>query len=124
MEKPASLLSLLPDTIPQDDALQALKLLAEYKRETEITRRDKIKAQALKETALAEITRKYDFYERLFAAIFAERSTVAKKFFSIIDKGIKEKDNELVLAGLSNLSKMVSTSPLASLPSLKKLENR
>jgi len=124
MEKPAALLSLLPDTIPQDDALQALKLLTEYRREIEITRRDKIKAEALKETALAEITRKYDFYERLFAAIFAERSLVTKKFFSIIDKGIKEKDNELVLAGLSNLSKMVSTSPLANLPSLKNPRKR
>jgi hypothetical protein len=123
MEKPAALLSLLPDTIPKDDAVHALELLAEYKRETELTRRDKAKAQALKEIALEEITRKYDFYERLFAAIFAERSTVAKKFFSIIDKGIKEKDNDLVLAGLSNLSKMVSTSPLAALPSLKKLGN-
>jgi len=123
MEKNAALLSLLPDTISREDAVRALELLAEYKRETELTRRDKAKAQALKETALAEITRKYDFYERLFAAIFAERSTVAKKFFSIIDKGIKEKDNELVLAGLSNLSKMVSTSPLANIPSLKKLGN-
>jgi len=126
MEKPASndLLSLLPYTISQEDAVHALELLAEYKRETELTRRDKAKAQALKEVALEEITRKYDFYERLFAAIFTERSTVAKKFFSIIDKGIKEKDNELVLAGLSNLSQMVSASPLASLPSLKKLGNR
>jgi hypothetical protein len=123
MEKNAALLSLLPDTISRDDAVRALELLAEYKREAELTRRDKAKAQALKETALEEITRKYDFYERLFAAIFAERSTVAKKFFSIIDKGIKEKDNELVLAGLSNLSKMVSTSPLANIPSLKKLGN-
>ncbi|MDR2701321.1 MAG: hypothetical protein LBB72_02690 [Spirochaetaceae bacterium] len=124
MEKNAALLSLLPDTIPPDDAVHALELLAEYKRETELTHRDKTKALALKEIALAEITRKYDFYERLFAAIFAERSTVTKKFFSIIDKGIKEKDNDLVLAGLSNLSKMVSTSPLTALPSLKKLENR
>jgi hypothetical protein len=123
MEKPCALLSLLPDTIPQDDAVHALELLAEYKRETELTRRDKAKAQALKEAALAEITRKYDFYEKLFAAIFAERSMVTKKFFSIIDKGIKERDNDLVLAGLSNLSKMVSTSPLTNLPSLKKLGN-
>jgi hypothetical protein len=121
MEKPPALLSLLPDTIPKEDAVHALELLAEYKRETELTRRDKAKAQALKEIALAEITRKYDLYEKLFAAIFAERSTVTKKFFSIIDKGIKEKDNDLVLAGLSNLSKMVSSSPLANLPSLKKL---
>jgi len=121
MEKMPELFAMLPDTISQSDAAKALELLVEYKRESELTRRDKSKADALKELALAEITRKYDFYERLFAAIFAERSAVTKKFFSIIDKGIKEKDNELVLAGLSNLSKMVSTSPLTNLGALKKL---
>jgi len=121
MDEYPDLTSLLPDTIPTGDATRALGLLVEYKRESELTKRDKAKAEALKELALAEITRKYDFYEKLFAAIFAERSAVTKKFFSIINKGIKEKDNELVLAGLSNLSKMVSTSPLANLGSLKKI---
>ena len=123
MEEFPDLLSLLPDTIPKSDATRALELLVEYKRETELTRRDKAKADALKELALVEITKKYDFYEKLFAAIFAERSAVTKKFFSIIDKGIKEKDNELVLAGLSHLSKMVSTSPLANLEALKKFKS-
>ena len=122
MEKFPDLISLLPDTIPKSDAARALDLLVEYKRESELTRRDKAKAEALKELALAEITRKYDFYEKLFTAIFAERSAVTKKFFSIIDKGIKEKDNDLVLAGLSHLSKMVSTSPLANLGALKKFK--
>jgi hypothetical protein len=119
MEQLPDLFSFLPKSVSQTDAEHALKVLADYKREGELTRRDKAKAQALKEMALEEITRKYDLYEKLFAAIFAERTAITKKFFSIINKGIKEKNNELVLSGLSNLSQMVTTSPLTNLEALK-----
>jgi hypothetical protein len=107
--------SSLPDSIPVADAEQALKLLAEFKQETELTKRDKAKAAALKEIALAEITKKYDFYEKLFTAVFAERRTVAEEFFKVIDQGIREKNNDLVLAGLSSLSGMISSNPLSHL---------
>jgi len=120
MENLPGLLTMLPESISPGDAEHALKILADYKKESEFTRRDKAKAEALKEIALAEITRKYDFYEKLFAAIFAERTAITKKYFSIIDKGIKEKNNDLVLSGLSHLSKMVSTSPLTNLKTLSK----
>lgn len=120
MEKLPDFFTKLPDSISPGEAERALKILADYKKESEYTRRDKAKAEALKETALAEITRKYDFYEKLFSAIFAERTAITKKFFSIIDKGIKEKNNDLVLSGLSHLSKMVSTSPLTNLKALSK----
>jgi hypothetical protein len=119
MEKLPDFFTVLPESISATEAERALKILADYKKESEQTRRDKAKAEALKEMALAEITRKYDFYEKLFAAVFAERSEITKKFFSIIDKGIKEKNNDLVLSGLSHLSKMVSTSPLTNLKALK-----
>jgi len=120
MEKLPDLFAMLPESISPNEAERALRILADYKKESELTRRDKAKAQALKEMALAEITRKYDFYEKLFAAIFAERTAITKKFFSVIDKGIKEKNNDLVLSGLSHLSKMVSTSPLTNLKALNK----
>ncbi|GHV85396.1 hypothetical protein AGMMS50230_10040 [Spirochaetia bacterium] len=110
----------LPDAIPFHEAERALDLLAEYK-EAELTRRDRAKVEAVKEIVLAEITRKYDFYEKLFAAVFTERNEVTKKFFKIIDKGIKEKDNELVLAGLSSLSEVVTSNPLSHMKALKKL---
>ena len=115
------LLSRFSHTIPLQDAGRALDLLAEHKEETEASGRDRARVDAVKEIVLAEITRKYDFYEKLFAAVFAERSEVTKKFFRIIDRGIKEKDNELVLAGLSSLSEVVSSSPLAQIRPLKKL---
>jgi len=115
MEKTSSRYSRLPDSIPLTDAEHALELLAEFKSEAELTKRDKAKAAAVKEIALTEISKKYDFYERLFAAVFAERRAVTEGLFRTIDQGIREKNNELVLAGLSSLSDMVAASPLSHL---------
>ena len=115
MEKTYELYSHLPEEIPLSDAERAFELLAEFRQEKELTKRDKVKAEALKELALAEITRKYDFYEKLFAAVFAERKAVTEEFFKVIDQGIREKNNDLVLAGLSSLSNMVASSPLSNL---------
>jgi hypothetical protein len=115
VEKFSGLFSQLPDTIPLNDAASVFDLLVEYKKETEVSRRDLAKIQAMKEIVVTEITRKYDFYEKLFAAVFAERSAVTQKFFKIIDKGIKENNTDLVLAGLSNLSDVVASSPLADI---------
>jgi len=118
MEKSFELYSRLPEEISPGEAKRALELLSEFRLEKELTKRDKAKAEALKELALVEITRKYDFYEKLFAAVFAERRTIAEGFFQVIDQGIREKNNNLVLAGLSSLSKMVVSSPLTNLKSL------
>ena len=118
MEKTFELFSQLPEDIPVSDAEEALGLLAEFKQEKELSRHNTLKGEALKELALAEITRKYDFYEKLFAAVFAERKAVTEGFFRVIDQGIREKNNDLVLAGLSSLSNMVAASPLANLKSL------
>ena len=117
-ERTFELFSRLPKEIPVSDAEEALELLAEFRQEKEISKHDKIKAEALKQLALAEITRKYDFYEKLFAAVFAERKAITEGFFRVIDQGIREKNNDLVLAGLSSLSNMVASSPLANFRSL------
>ena len=101
-----TLFSRLPDSIPRDDAEEAFGLLADNKQ---------------KEVALAEITRKYDFYEKLFAAVFAERKEITKEYFKLIDRCIREKNNDLVLAGLSSLSSLVTSSPLANQDFMKKL---
>ena len=116
MEKTYELYSRLPKEIKRSEAEKAFELLSEFGHETELSGGEK--TEALKELALAEITRKYDFYEKLFAAVFAERKTIAEGFFRVIDQGIREKNNDLVLAGLSSLSGMVASSPLTNLGSL------
>ena len=116
MERTQELYSRLPEEIKRDDADRAFDLLSKFGQGNELTKSNK--TETVKELALAEITRKYDFYEKLFAAVFAERKAITEGFFRIIDQGIREKNNDLVLAGLSNLSKMVAASPLTNLGSL------
>jgi hypothetical protein len=103
------------------DVTKALTLFLEYKKENETTKREIARYDAMKEIMITEITRKYDFYEKLFASIFMERKSAIDKYFEIIDKGIKENNNELVLAGLSNLSNVVASSPFANISELKNL---
>ena len=116
--KTYELYSRLPKEIKRSDAEKAFELLSEFGQESELSGGGREKAETLKELALAEITRKYDFYEKLFAAVFSERKTIAEGFFRVIDQGIREKNNDLVLAGLSSLSDMVASSPLTNLGSL------
>ena len=128
IERTYELYSRLPKEIKRSDAERAFELLSEFGQENELTTSGKEKtpaagkagaaAQAIKELALAEITMKYDFYEKLFAAVFAERKAITEGFFRVIDQGIREKNNDLVLAGLSSLSNMVASSPLTNLGSL------
>jgi hypothetical protein len=117
----AKAIAKIPDNMPGPDVTKAFTLFLEYKKENEMTKREIARYDAMKEVMITEITRKYDFYEKLFAAVFSERKIVIDKYFEIIDKGIKEKDNELVLAGLSNLSTVVASSPFANLGELKNL---
>ena len=109
----------LPNNIPVPDVTKAFDLLMEYKKENEQTKREIARYDAIKEVMITEITKKYDFYEKLFKAVFDERKTAINKFFEVIDKGIKENNNELVLAGLSNLSNVVASSPFANISELK-----
>jgi hypothetical protein len=111
----------IPNNLPVPDVTKAFTLFLEYKKENETTKREIARYEAMKEVMLAEITRKYDFYEKLFAAVFSERKTAIDKYFEIIDKGIKENNNELVMAGLSNLSNVVASSPFANIGELKNL---
>jgi len=113
------MLKKLPSNIPVPDVTKVFGLLMEYKKENEQTKREIARLDAIKEVMITEITRKYDFYENLFKMVFDERKTAINKFFEVIDKGIKENNNELVLSGLSNLSNVVASSPFANISELK-----
>lgn len=114
-------LTKIPDNMPVPDVTKVFTLFLEYKKENEMTKREIARYDAMKEVMITEITRKYDFYEKLFMTVFSERKSTIGKYFEIIDKGIKENNNELVLAGLSNLSNVVASSPFANIGELKNL---
>lgn len=109
----------LPKNLPIPDVTKTFNLLLEYKKESEITKRDIARYDAMKDVMISEITHKYAFYEKLFASVFAERNTAVQKFFEVIDTGIKEHNTELMLAGLSGLSNVVASSPFAGISELR-----
>ena len=114
-------LSDVKDLIPATDALKFFNNLAEAYREGVITEREIKKIDAQKEVLIHVITKKYDLYHSVFDRIFDERKRGIDKSFEIIDKGIKEKDNDLISMGLGSLSKIVSSSPFANIQELSRL---
>ena len=107
--------------IPAAEIPRLFDMLVECRKETEITKREEKKIDAMKEVMIREITGKYSFYEFLFSKIFAERQEAIKKDFQIIDEGMKKNNRELITAGISGLSQIVATSPMADLDKLKKM---
>lgn len=107
--------------MPSADVLDFMKQLTEAYKESNITKREIEKIHATKEIVLTQIEKKYDLYHKVFDKIFDERKEAIDKSFTIIDKGLKEGDKELISMGLQNLSKVVSTSPFGDLNQLSNL---
>ena len=114
-------ISEVADIIPVPDALSFFSKLSEAYREDKITQREITKIEAQKDVLIHIITEKYNLYHRVFDRIFDERKQGINKSFEIIDKGIKDKNNELISLGLGSLSKIVSSSPFANMNELSNL---
>ena len=107
--------------VPREDVKHLFKLFLESQKQTEITKRELRKIEAMKEVMIEEITGKYKFYEFFFNKMFSERGEAIKKDFEIIDKGMKENNRDLVGAGVSGLSQIVAASPFTDVEKFKKL---
>jgi len=106
-------------TIPPEEIPRLFEMLLECKKESEMTKRELKRFESMKDVMIQEITGKYSFYEFLFSKIFAERQEVIKKDFQIIDEGMKRNNRDLIDAGISGLSQVVASSPLADLDKLR-----
>ena len=106
--------------IPPEEIPRLFEMLLECKKETEMTKRELKRFESMKEVMLQEITGKYSFYEFLFSKIFAERQELIKKDFEIIDEGMKRNNRDLIDTGISGLSQVVASSPLADLEKLRR----
>ncbi|MEL3908308.1 MAG: hypothetical protein P1P64_04765 [Treponemataceae bacterium] len=93
---------------------EAFSELLEYKKE--IKRLD-----VIRECVLEEIEQKYTLYHKIFDYVFADRRDANKKFFKVIDKGIKERDKDLISMGISGLATVVTSSPFNDIGELRKL---
>ena len=106
--------------IPAEEIPRLFQMLLESKKESEITKRKAKKYDAMKEVMIQEITGKYAFYEFIFSKIFAERAEAIKKDFEIIDKGMKQNNRDLIATGVSGLSQIVASSPIAEMEKLRR----
>ena len=107
--------------LPAPGAINIFSMFLEFGKEWGKTKREIAKYEAIKNVLITDINRKYYFYEKLFKSVFDERKIAINKNFEIIDKGIKDNNNELVLAGLSGLSTIVASSPFANIGELRNL---
>ena len=107
--------------IPPEEIPRLFEMLLDCKRESEMTKRELKKYEAMKEVMIQEITGKYNFYEFLFSKVFAERQEMIKKDFQIIDEGMKRNNRDLIDAGISGLSNVVASSPIAEMDKLRRM---
>ena len=70
---------------------------------------------------LAVIVSDFKIKQGYLNAIFNERSRIIDKHFEIIDKGIRENNDELILRGLRGASEFVSTNPLDNFDAFKNI---
>ena len=105
--------------IPSEEIPRLFEMLLSCKKESELTKREIKRYDAMKEVMIQEITGRYSFYEFLFSKIFAERQEVIKKDFEIIDQGMKQNNVDLINAGVSGLSQLVASSPFTDLEKLR-----
>jgi hypothetical protein len=107
--------------IPAEELPRLFEMLTDFKKESEITRREIKKYDSMKEVMISELTGKYSFYEFFFSKIFSERQEIIKKDFTIIDEGMKRNDRELIVAGITGLSQIVASSPFTDLEKLRRM---
>lgn len=106
------------DILPRADIFSFFNQLTEAYNQSQATKVEIAKLEAMKEAVLLEIQNKYDLYNKVFDQIFDERRTAINKSFDIIDKGLNTGDKELIAIGMQGLSKIVSSSPFANMEQL------
>lgn len=104
--------------IPAANVVSVLTELTGAYKEHLSVKRDIAAINAKRDVLIKEMSLKYDLYYKVFSRIFAERSRAIDKAFSIIDKGLKENDRDLISMGLNSLSTVVASSPFGNLKDL------
>lgn len=69
------------------------------------------KYRMMRDIAITEITKKYEFAEAFMNKTFEERRMVIEKQFKVIDEGLENKNYELVNLGLQHITAIVKDNP-------------
>ena len=107
--------------LPNADVLSFFNNLVDAFREDRQTQREIADIDARRQVLIAEISRRYDLYQRVFDDVFAERKDAVDRQFDLVERGIQAKNNELIVRGLQGISAIVSSSPFANIQELAKL---
>lgn len=107
--------------LPNADVLSFFNNLVEAFREDRQTQREIADIDARRQVLIAEISRRYDFYQGVFDKIFAERKDAVDRQFDLVERGIQANNRELIVHGLQGISAIVSSSPFANVQELAKL---
>jgi len=70
---------------------------------------------------LATIVSDFKLKQGFLQMVFSERSKIIDKHFEVIDKGMREDNDELILRGLRGASEFVMKNPLEDFDNFKKM---
>lgn len=70
---------------------------------------------------LATIVSNFKLKQGFLQMVFSERSRIIDKHFEVIDKGISENNDELILKGLRGASEFVMKNPLEDFDNFKRM---
>jgi len=100
-----------PVSVNPADAFRVIGKIFTYAREKQITKREIERYRAMRDIAITEITEKYKFAREYMNKSFEERRKSIEKCFEVIDKGLENKNYELVSNGVASMAEIVKSSP-------------
>lgn len=74
--------------------------------------------EAMTQEKLVRTIAKYKTAEKFITSSFAERNGALQNYYSVLDDAVRKGDKELIIAAMSNISGIVTTSPLKDLEKL------
>jgi len=104
-----------------EGVFKSLGELFAYAREAKITDRELARYRNIRDTAITEITKRYELFDKIVTRRFDERRMVIEKLFEDIDNGLKNNNFELVIAGIQHVTAIVKDNPLKDFVEMLKL---
>jgi len=100
-----------PVSVNPADAFTVIGKIFTYAREKQITKREIARYHAMRDVAITKIIKECEVKREFINKSFEERRKSIEKCFEAIDKGLENKNYELVSAGLASMAEIVKSSP-------------
>jgi len=100
-----------PVPVNQTDAFTVIGKIFSYAKEKQITKREIARYHAMRDVAITKIIKECEVKREFINKSFEERRKSIEKCFEVIDKGLENKNYELVSNGLASMAEIVKSSP-------------